>query len=121
MTSSALHCSIDELKLTTERAMRGVARTVSVHTGATSPHQDLIRALALHLLPVLEVLPAALAGRPHLPTLVLALTPECSSHLRDYRALLCHEDTPLGTKLLFRFNVSSWHMKARPMREQHCA
>ena len=73
MTSSALQCSIDELELTTERAMRGVVWTVSVHTGATSPHQDLIRAPALHLLPVLEVLPAALVGRPHLGALVVAL------------------------------------------------
>ena len=53
--------------------MRGVAGTVPVHAGATPPHHDLIRAPALHLLAVLEVLPAALVGGPHLAALVVAL------------------------------------------------
>ena len=53
--------------------MRGVARAVSVHAGAAPPHDDLVGAAALHLLAVLEVLPAALVGGPHLAALVVAL------------------------------------------------
>ena len=82
--------------------MRGVARTVPVknissnispryfsfvpgQAGATPPHNDLIRAPALHLLAVIEVLPAAMVGGHHLDALVVALTVEWSAPGQRFR------------------------------------
>ena len=44
-----------------------------VHAGATPAHNDLIRAATFHLLAMVEVLPGALAGGPHLAALVVSL------------------------------------------------
>ena len=82
--------------------MRGVARTVPVKNissnisqkyfifvpgpaRATPPHHDLIRAPALHLLAVLEVLPGAVVGGPHLDALVVALTAEWTTPGQRFR------------------------------------
>ena len=76
---SGLDRSIDELQFTTEGAMQCVAQTVPVDAGATAPHHDLIRAPPLHLLAVLQVLPAVLVGGLHLAALVVALAAEWST------------------------------------------